>query len=135
MKQNNTIYYLLNKCDTDMQGLYFVYFYKAHCYVFLMFYIYIFFRFMRYLHLRTLFRLTKRWQIQNIFRCNMVFWSPWYIDPEVNFHPWYIDPLIENWPLLYGKLNPHGILTPLISNQEIGRGIKIPWLGGSIYHG
>ena len=56
---------------------------------------------------------------------------------------------------LYGKLNPHGILTPLISNQEIGRGptyhmqggkntmgrgskyhgqgVKIPWIGGSIY--
>jgi hypothetical protein len=37
---------------------------------------------------------------------------------------------------LYGKLNPHGILTLLISNQEIGRGwVKIPWIGGSKYHG
>jgi len=24
-------------------------------------------------------------------------------------------------------LNPHGILTPLISNQEIGKGVKIPY--------
>ena len=22
----------------------------------------------------------------------MVFWTPWYIDPRVNFHPWYIEP-------------------------------------------
>ena len=33
-----------------MQGLYMVSFYKTHSYVFLMFYIYIVFRFMRRLH-------------------------------------------------------------------------------------
>jgi len=33
-----------------MQGLYFVYFYKTYCYIFLMLYIYICFRFMRRLH-------------------------------------------------------------------------------------
>ena len=38
----------------------------------------------------------------------------WYFDSGVNFHPWYFD--------------------PLISNQEIGRGVKIPWIGGSINH-
>ena len=39
---------------------------------------------------------------------------------------WYFDP--------YGILTPHlyGIFTLLISNQEIG---KLPWEGGSIYHG
>jgi hypothetical protein len=25
-------------------------------------------------------------------------------------------------------------IDPLISNQEIGRGVKIPWIVGSIYH-
>jgi hypothetical protein len=29
------------------------------------------------------------------------------------------------------KLNPHGILTLLIYYQQIGRGNKIPWIGGS----
>jgi hypothetical protein len=51
-----------------MQGLYFVYFYKTYCYSFLMFRIYIFFLdlwdvFMWTGNLRTLFCLTKRWQI------------------------------------------------------------------------
>jgi hypothetical protein len=33
---------ILNKCDTHMQGLYFVYFYNTYCNIFPMFYIYIF---------------------------------------------------------------------------------------------
>ena len=45
----------------------------------------------------------------------------WYFDSGVNFHPWYFDPPVWNFD-------------PLISNQEIGRGVKIPWIGGSIYH-
>jgi hypothetical protein len=31
---------------------------------------------------------------------------------------------------LCGKLNPHGILNPLIDNQEIGRWVIIPWIEG-----
>jgi hypothetical protein len=33
-------------------------------------------------------------------------------------------------PHLCGKLNLHGILNPLIDNQQIGRWVKIPWIGG-----
>ena len=33
-------YYILNKCDTHMQSLCFIYFYKTYCYIFLMFYIF-----------------------------------------------------------------------------------------------
>ena len=43
---------------------------------------------------------------------------------------------------MYGKLNPHGILNPLISNHDIGRGLDIPNIAGQntmgrgpIYHG
>jgi hypothetical protein len=33
---------------------------------------------------------------------------------------------------IHGILNPHGILTPApISNQEMGREVKISWVGGS----
>ena len=50
---------------------------------------------------------------------------------------WYFDP--------HGKLTPGQFSSmvfcppvwnfdPLISNQEIGRGVKIPWIGGSINH-
>ena len=32
---------------------------------------------------------------------------------------------------IHGILNPHGILTPApISNQEMGREVKISWVGG-----
>ena len=56
-----------------MQGLYFVHFHNMYCYVFPMFYIYIFFVdwwyvFMWTGNLTTLFCLTKRWQIQIIYR-------------------------------------------------------------------
>ena len=56
-----------------MQVLYFVYFYNTYYYVFLMIYIYIFFVdwwdvFMWTGNLRTSFCLTKRWQIQIIYR-------------------------------------------------------------------
>ena len=30
-------------------------------------------------------------------------------------------------------MNLNGILNSLISNQKIGRGFDIPWIGGSIY--
>ena len=66
----------------------------------------------------------------------------WYFDPEVNFFSLYFEP-------------PYGKLTPLISTKKegfiipqesvwntMGRGVKIPWVGGrytmkggSHYHG
>ena len=62
----------MNKYDTHMQGLYFVYFYKTYCYIFLLFYIYIFLNlwdvFIWTGNLTTLFCLTKHWQIQIIYR-------------------------------------------------------------------
>ena len=43
---------------------------------------------------------------------------------------------------MYGKLNPHSILNPLISNHGTGRGFDIPKIAGQntmgkgpIYHG
>ena len=66
----------------------------------------------------------------------------WYFDPHGILTPGLIfihgklTPLLKtDTPPLYGKLNPHGNLSLLISNQETDRGVKIPWLGGSIYHG
>ena len=58
---------------------------------------------------------------------------------------WYFDPHDKLTP---GSIFIHGILPPpllkidppvwnfdpLISNQDIGRGVKIPWIWGSIYH-
>ena len=59
----------------------------------------------------------------------------WYFDPNGILTPgsifiygiYILTPLLKTEPSLYGKLNHHGIVNPLISNQEIGR--------GSIYHG
>jgi hypothetical protein len=55
---------------------------------------------------------------------------------------WYFEPygiLTPGPNFIHGKLNPHGILNSLISNQDIkqgvrstmGRGFKISWEGGS----
>jgi hypothetical protein len=62
----------------------------------------------------------------------------WYFDPHgililgSTFIHGILIPLLKTDPppSMYGKLNPHGILTPLISSQEIGRGVKIPWIEG-----
>jgi hypothetical protein len=37
-------------------------------------------------------------------------------------------------PLPLLKIEPPWYFDPLISNQEIDRGVKITWIGGSIYH-
>jgi hypothetical protein len=42
-------------------------------------------------------------------------------------------PLLKIDPPVW-KIEPPWYFDPLISNQEIGRGVKIPWIGGSIYH-
>ena len=54
----------------------------------------------------------------------------------------YWTPLFETEPSMYGKLNPHGILNPLITNHGIGRGFDLPKIAcqntlgrGPIYHG
>ena len=57
----------------------------------------------------------------------------WYFDPGVNFHPWYIalpywkltpPPYMVNWtPMVFWP-------PPPISNQEIGREVKISCVGG-----
>jgi hypothetical protein len=50
---------------------------------------------------------------------------------------WYFEPygiLIPGPNFIHGKLNPHGILNSLISNQDIGKGFDLPWVGGSKYH-
>ena len=55
----------------------------------------------------------------------------------VNFHPRYIEALIETDTPHYGKLNPHGILTPSFlikryagSQNTMDRGVKISWIEG-----
>jgi hypothetical protein len=53
----------------------------------------------------------------------------------------YWTPLLKTEPPLYGKLNPHGILNPPISNQKICREVKIscagayPWYIEPLTHG
>ena len=50
---------------------------------------------------------------------------------------WYFEPygiLTPGPNFIHGKLNPHGILNSLISNQDIGKGFDLPWVGGSKYH-
>ena len=80
----------------------------------------------------------------------------WYFEPHGKLNPGSIyihgilNPLIENWTPLYGKLNPRGIWNPPIYNKKIcrevkiscvggrysmARGVKIPCIGESIYHG
>ena len=47
---------------------------------------------------------------------------------------WYFEPygiLTPGPNFNHGKLNPHGILNSLISNQDIGKGLDLPWVGGS----
>jgi hypothetical protein len=51
---------------------------------------------------------------------------------------WYFEPygiLTPGPNFIHGKLNPHGILNSLISNQDIGKGFDLPWVGGSKYNG
>ena len=51
---------------------------------------------------------------------------------------WYFEPygiLTQEPNFIHGKLNPHGILNSLISNQDIVKGFDLPWVGGSKYHG
>jgi hypothetical protein len=55
----------------------------------------------------------------------------WYFEPHGKLNPGSIyihgilNPLLKIEPLLYGKLNPHGILNPPISNQKICSEVKI----------
>ena len=55
-----------------------------------------------------------------------------YMTLESIFIHHILNPLIEKLTSLYGKLNPHGILNPLISNQEIVGGFNI-LIGGGQY--
>ena len=51
---------------------------------------------------------------------------------------WYFEPygiLTQGSNFIHGKLNTHGILNSLISNQDIVKGFDLPWVGGSKYHG
>jgi hypothetical protein len=94
------------------------------------------------------------WQIEPGVDLPMIFWprvqfSIWYFDPGVNFLSLYFEPphgKLNPPPHFYQKRGVHNtIRESFIYHRSkynglggwytMGRGVDIPWVGGSIYHG